>query len=155
MGAGKSTVGRLVAHSAGVRFVDLDTMIEAAVGASVAQIFDREGEQVFRRRELELLPKALGEAGVVALGGGAPMAGPNWELIRAQAVSVWLDTPFETVWDRISGAGDRPLLRGRSRSDVERLFDARRIRYAEADHRVDGSGSPVQVAEEVTRLWTG
>ena len=155
MGAGKSTVGRLVAEAAGVRFVDLDAMIETAAGAPVAAIFEREGERVFRRREAELLPLALDEAGVVALGGGAPMAGPNWELIRTRAVSVWIDTPFDRIWERVGGSAERPLLRGRGRAEVEHLFQSRRSRYAEALHRVDGRGAPAVIAAEVIRLWIG
>lgn len=153
MGSGKSTVGRLVAERAGARFLDLDAMIELAFGDSIARVFQRDGEQVFRRKEAELLPKAIASAGVIALGGGSPVFGPNWEVIRERALSVWLDAPFEVLWDRVANGESRPLLRGRGMAEAERIFRSRLPRYAEADHRVDASQPPDQVAAEVLRLW--
>lgn len=153
MGSGKSTVGRLVAERAGARFLDLDSMIELAFGDTITRVFEREGEHVFRRKEAELLPRALDSAGVIALGGGSPIAGPNWDVIRERSLSVWLDAPFEVLWGRVSNVGSRPLLRGRGREEAERIFRSRVPRYAEADLRVDASKPPDEVAVEVLQLW--
>ena len=155
MGAGKSTIGRLVAEAAGYPFVDLDSLIEASAGRAVSTIFETEGEESFRRWESDLLPVALRDVAVVALGGGAPGAEANWQLIQKRALSVWIDTPFERVWARIGTAAGRPLLRHVDRDGALRLFESRQPRYRAARYRVDGARPPDRIAAEVLRLWIG
>jgi shikimate kinase len=154
MGSGKSTVGRLVAARTGAPYRDLDAMIEERCGMSIAELFDREGEPAFRDLEARVLPEALTPGSVVALGGGTPLRDANWALIRERAVTVWLEAPLPLLMARAaSPAGDRPLLRDRCEADLRALLDSRVARYGEADHRLDGSGTPEAVAEEVCRLW--
>jgi shikimate kinase len=154
MGCGKSTVGSLVAARTGAPYRDLDAMIEERCGMSIAELFDRDGEPAFRDLEAGLLPEALTPGAVVALGGGTPLRDANWALIRERAVTVWLEAPLPLLMDRAaSRAGDRPLLRDRCEADLRALLDSRVGRYGEADHRLDGSGTPEEVAEEVCRLW--
>lgn len=155
MAAGKSTVGRLVAEAAGMPFSDLDELIEAAAAASVATIFEREGESGFRRRESTLLATALQAPGVVALGGGTAADDANWALIKRQSLPVWIDTPFELIWQRLDGVPGRPLVQGRDRRQLQDLFESRLARYREALHRVDGARGPEEIASEVLRLWIG
>jgi shikimate kinase len=152
MGCGKSTVGRLVAEQAGATCRDLDAMIEASCGMAIAELFRSQGEAAFRALEAELLPQALEPGGVAPLGGGTPMADANWEVIRERAVTVWLDAPLATLRARAE-AESRPLLDRRSMDEVRALFDSRLSRYREADHRVDATRSPREVAEEVVQLW--
>ena len=128
-------------------------MIEAEAGAAVPTIFEIQGEAGFRRLEAELLPQALEGLAVVALGGGAPIQPANWRMIQDRAVTVWIDTPLDAIWARLQGQGGRPLVAGLSGGEVGRLLEARRPRYSEAQHRVDGSAPPERVAEEVHRLW--
>lgn len=154
MGSGKSTVGRLVAERARATCRDLDAMIEDRCGMAIADLFRSRGEDAFRALESELLPLAL-EPGVVAsLGGGAPLVEANWAMIRERAVTVWLDAPLPALQAR-AGAESRPLLDGRSPDEVRALFDSRLSRYREADHRVDATRPPQEVAEEVLALWRG
>jgi shikimate kinase len=116
MGAGKSTVGRLLAAELGWEFVDVDQEIEARAGMTVAEIFTAEGEGGFRRRESAAIARALGrDRVVIALGGGAPEILAN-RLLLEQTVAtsvVFLDAPFEVLFDRCvlqEGAAVRPVL---------------------------------------------
>jgi shikimate kinase len=156
MGSGKSTVGSLVAERTGAAYHDLDAMIEERCGMTIAELFERRGEAAFRDLEARVLPEALTPGAVVALGGGTPLRDANWALIRERAVTVWLEAPLPLLIARASRhPGDRPLLHDRAEADLRALLASREARYGEADHRLDGSGTPEAVAEEVCRLWPG
>jgi shikimate kinase len=154
MGCGKSVVGVLVAQRAGAPFLDLDFVIENETGMSVTEIFARRGEKGFREIEARLLPKVLEPGTVVALGGGAPVDEANWRLIVERSTTVFLDCGFESIWNRISGTSNRPLLASRSRAELEALLEERRPRYLEAIHRVDGDRPADVVADEILQLWS-
>ncbi len=153
MGSGKSVVGALVAYRAGAPFQDLDFMIETEAGMTIPELFSLRGEPAFRALESKVLPLALRGGCVVALGGGTAMDDDNWELIQSQSKSVYLQVPFESIWERIGRADGRPLIAGRLRSEVESLFEERRTRYEEATFMVDADRSPDDVAAEVLALW--
>jgi shikimate kinase len=156
MGAGKSTVGALVASSLGVPLTDIDRVVEAEAGSSVEQIFDSEGEPAFRRREAKAVAVAAGTIAVVACGGGAVMDGGNTQRMRQTGLVVWLDAPAQVLGERIAGAGGRPLLAGSEVVDrLSAIWAVREPAYAAAaHHRVDTAGrSPEEVAKEVVRLW--
>jgi shikimate kinase len=155
MGAGKTTVGRRVAEATRTRFVDLDEMIESARQESIAQTFASLGEAGFRELEAEMLPRALGEAEVVALGGGAFERLANRRNALTTATVVWLDASFDALWARIRTTAGRPLADAAPREQVEALHAARRSHYAEAHHRVDAAQPLDRVVSEVVRLWSG
>lgn len=155
MASGKSTVGRLVAARTGAPYRDLDEMIEARCGTTIAELFAERGEGAFRALEAELLPRALESGAVAALGGGAPMRDESWRVIREHAVTIWLDAPLPLLVDRAGPSGTRPLLNGRSEAELRALLESRLPRYRESDHRVDAGRPPDEVAEEVLRLWRG
>jgi shikimate kinase len=154
MGCGKSVVGVLVAQRAGAPFRDLDLDIENEAGMSIWDIFATRGEDAFRAMESRLLPTVLQPGAVVALGGGAPIDESNWRLIIERSTTVFLDCGFETIWSRISGTANRPLIAARSRAELEALLEERRPRYLEAVHRVDGDRPADIVADEVLQLWS-
>ena len=155
MGSGKSVVGALVAYRAGAPFFDLDFMIETEAGISIPEIFPNRGEPAFRGLESRLLPDALREGAVVALGGGTVMDDANWQLVQERSTSVYLELSFPTIWQRIGRSQDRPLVAVRLRKEVEMLFEQRRERYEQASHRVDADRSPDEVAADVLALWFG
>ncbi len=158
MGAGKTSVGEMLAHRLGWRFVDLDRQIEARAGCSVAEIFRDRGEAGFRALETEALRKLLnalsdGDPTVVALGGGAFAQAENVKLLEEAAVQVvFLDAPLDELRRRL-GQSDpsRPLF-----VDAEhfrRLFEERQIHYRRAPYRVQTAGKTVaEVAREIEFL---
>ena len=153
MGAGKSTVAFAAGALLGRMAVDLDRVIESSAGDAVAEIFRKEGEAGFRRREEEALREQLAGPVILALGGGAIEPSRSWELVRRLATSIWLDAPVEVLWRRAGDDPSRPL--ALDRAEFERRFDERRTRYAECDHRVDSDRPVLEVAEEVARLCGG
>ena len=138
-GAGKSTVGRHLAHRLGWSFFDTDDEIEAAEKCTVAELFTARGEEEFRRIESDVLLQHVrwierGRPAVLALGGGAYTAAQNRQLLADNGVSVWLDCPFETVELRVSGTPHRPL--ARDPQVLAALYRERRPCYELADIHV-------------------
>lgn len=135
MGTGKSTVARSVAQILHGPMVDLDEVIRESEGRSPAEIIEQDGENHFRQIETKTLRQVLAEGAtqVVAVGGGAWTIAENRALISDhEAVSVWLDAPFELCWTRIdAGRQVRPL--ARSREFAEKLYYERRSSYALAN----------------------
>ncbi|MDW3712571.1 MULTISPECIES: shikimate kinase AroK [Pseudomonas] len=112
MGAGKSTIGRLLAKELRLPFKDSDKEIEQRTGADIPWIFDVEGEQGFRDREQSMLQElCLADGVVVATGGGAVLRPANREALRAGGRVVYLHTSVEQQIDRTSRDRNRPLLR--------------------------------------------
>jgi len=154
MGAGKTLVGALVAERSRAQFFDLDLMVEDKAGMSVAEIFATHSEEAFRAFEKAALPTVLQPGAVVALGGGVVMDDENWSLLSTHATTVYLEVPFDTIWERIHHLPGRPLAFNRTAAEVERLFDRRRARYEEAAHRVDATKPAGSVADEVLKIWS-
>ncbi len=103
MGAGKSTIGRLLAARLNWQFLDLDAHLEARTGATIPQLFERHGEAHFRRLESSALASALGQNHtVLALGGGTPEELTNRLLLEQTPATftIFLDAPFPTLFDR-------------------------------------------------------
>jgi shikimate kinase len=103
MGAGKSTIGRLLAARIGWNFLDLDTHLESRTNATIPQLFEQHGEARFRRLESTALASALGYSNIVlALGGGTPEDLTNRLLLEQTPATftIFLDAPFPTLFDR-------------------------------------------------------
>jgi len=154
MGSGKTVVGTVVADRARAEFVDLDRLVEKAAGMSIPEIFARGGEPVFRAIEKKTLGLVLRTDTVIALGGGTVMDDASWALLKAETVTVYLEVPFASLWRRVGHLSGRPLIEGRTRDEVEAMFEGRRARYEQAMHRVDADREPFAVAEEVAGLWS-
>ncbi len=137
MGAGKSKVGRAAADLLQRPFVDTDRLVSDDTGMTVAQIFEREGEAAFRRRERAAVDAALGiDCGIVSVGGGAVLDPYNVARVRAAGPVVWLAARPETLAERLRNSvrrGDRPLLVGTDTVAVlTRLLAERHDAYAAA-----------------------
>ena len=159
MGAGKSTVGRLLAERLGMGFLDTDELIAERAGLSIPEIFSRLGEARFREWEREVVGEVCRRRGlVVALGGGAPMDDRNWRLLRGTGVTVYLRETPETLAARLAGDGSRPLLAGYAGEErirrIGELLGSREHRYLEAHIVMECRGRPPEeiVGEIVERL---
>ena len=155
-GAGKSTVARELGERLGTVVADLDDMIEAEEGLTVAGLFARSGEAWFRRREGEILDQAIQTgAGVIACGGGIVIDPQRREALRRRCRVVWLEVSVEDAARRLEGeAAARPLLAGRDpRGVLEEMLARRSALYAEtAAVRVSTDGRlPPVVADEIER----
>jgi len=156
MGSGKTTVGELLADELGWSFVDLDQDIEDAVGRSITQIFEAEGEPEFRRMEQEALAKRarkiqFGQPMVLSLGGGAYTRPENVEIVSNSGMSIWLDCPFELVQKRTAAHAHRPLARDPLR--FEQLYHERKSSYALADFRIEITcDDPLIAVGEILKL---
>src|ERR1051326_1055186 len=144
MGAGKTSVGRRLAHSLGVPFRDADAEIEVAAGCTINEIFERFGEPAFRAGERKVIARLLAEPPhVLATGGGAFMDSETRARIQETAVSVWLKAPIELLLERVTRKDTRPLLRNTdSRAALERLLKEREPVYAEADFTIESDDGP-------------
>ncbi|RCW66508.1 shikimate kinase [Marinobacter nauticus] len=133
MGAGKSTIGRLLAKELGYRFLDSDRIIEERCGANIPWIFDVEGEDGFRQRETAMLDELSNETGtVLATGGGAVMRAENRGLLKKNAVVVYLKTSIDQQVERTRKDRNRPLLQNDDPEGVlRRLFAIRDPLYTE------------------------
>ena len=151
MGAGKTTVGAILADSWGVALRDTDADVEAAEGRSVSDIFVDSGEAAFRALEVAAAAEALAtHDGVLALGGGAVLDPHTRELLAGHTV-VFLRVGLSDAVNRVGLGVGRPLLLGNVRSRVKALLDERAPLYeAVATIAVDTDGrTPEDVANEI------
>ena len=154
MGSGKSTVGPIIAARLGWRFVDVDNVIEAEAGASIADIFARHGEAVFRDREHATIVRlASGDGLVLALGGGAIEREDTRSLLLNSpgTLLVHLDVEFQTTLARCSGTEDtRPVLADHANLAARYQRRLPLYRTAHVTVRAD-SLNPEQVAASVIK----
>lgn len=155
-GAGKSSVGPLLAAKLGVRFIEMDDRIVEQAGLSVDQIFELHGERHYRRLEYETLRAELErpEPTVLAASGGVVNEAATWELLHRSAVTVWLRARPEDHWRRVIAQGDRrPMADNPAAMDELRaLLSARTAVYSQADLIVDTTtGTPEDVAARIAR----
>ncbi len=150
MGVGKTSVGRRLAAVLRYDFVDADEAIEEAAQMSVAEIFERYGEDYFRGGERRVIARLLNErnaaaGSVIATGGGAFVDPATHALILERGIAVWLDCDIDTLLDRVGRNANRPLLRqGDPRETIERLKAEREPFYREAPIHVASRPGPHQ-----------
>jgi len=117
MGAGKTSIGRMLAARFALEFVDADDELERRTGLRIAGIFEREGEAGFRRRERELLAGLLdGHGRVIATGGGAVLDGGTRRRLRERGFVIHLQVSVERQLERLADDRTRPLLAGPDRA---------------------------------------
>lgn len=154
MGAGKTTVGRVLARDRGYAFFDTDRLIEEKTGMKVSRIFAEMGEETFRSLETEILGGdwTREENWILSVGGGLPLREENRTLLKAIGTVVYLRVRPETVIDRLRGDTSRPLLAGdHVKERVEELMAYRSPLYEKAaDFAVDADGKrPKDIAKEI------
>tara|TARA_B100000405_G_scaffold101162_1_gene70384 strand:- start:641 stop:1216 length:576 start_codon:yes stop_codon:yes gene_type:complete len=147
MGAGKSTVGKILADRLGMRFIDADQEIERAAGCTITDFFEKYGEVEFRKGEERVISRILaGEPCVLATGGGAFMSEATRLLIKKIATSVWLRVSFEVLAKRLEKRFDRPLLQTADpQQTLKALIKKRYPIYNDADFIVDAENDGVDI----------
>ena len=147
MGAGKSTVGKILADRLGMRFIDADQEIERAAGCTITDFFEKYGEVEFRKGEERVISRILaGEPCVLATGGGAFMSEATRLLIKKMATSVWLRVSFEVLAKRLEKRFDRPLLQTADpQRTLKALIKKRYPIYNDADFIVDAENDGVDI----------
>lgn len=142
MGAGKTSVGQLLARMLGWRFIDLDQVIEEHEGRPIRDIFRDAGEPYFRSIERrELARTGFWKEAVIALGGGTFCDDHNQQVVRRSGISVWLDAPLDLLYARCAGKEYRPLFN--TREHMKALLELRRPFYAKADLKIDAGERPI------------
>jgi len=144
MGAGKTTIGRMLARKLGLRFVDSDHEIEARTGASIPWIFEIEGEASFRRREADVIRDLCAQDGIVlATGGGAILNPESRALLQSRGTVVYLRATINSILHRTSHDKNRPLLQTADpRKKLEELLAQREPLYLDMAHIVVDTGRP-------------
>jgi len=145
MGAGKSSVGKRLAHALDLPFKDADEEIERAAGLTIPDIFALRGEAEFREGERRVIARLLDEPShVLATGGGAFVNPETRALVRTKnAVSIWLKADPEVLARRVGRKDNRPLLRGKDpRQALTELLAAREPAYSQADLIVESDDGP-------------
>lgn len=156
MGAGKTTIGQTLARRLNRPLFDTDQLIEEQAGMSVSQIFEKYGEEEFRRLETETIRSMIfvEEDWVLSVGGGLPLREENRRLLKQAGTVVYLRVRSGTVLERLKGDTTRPLLQGGDvKAKVEKLLSYRSPIYEEAAHvTVDVDGKPPdEIGEEILR----
>lgn len=159
MGTGKTAAGRVAANRLGVAFADTDELVEAEAGRPIGELWESDGESVFRALERKVVGELAGLDGVVAGGGGVVLDEGNREVIR-QGTVVWLSASPSALIERLGPVEGRPLLAGAVSKPVEtlsRLLEEREDLYRSlADHEIDTEDLEVdEVARRIERVWRG
>ena len=144
MGAGKSTVGKLLAKKLGRRFLDADHVIEDRCGVKIPVIFEMEGEDGFRKREAQAIKDITAEHDVIlATGGGAVLLSENRQFLSERGTVIYLHANPMELWHRTKGGEGRPLLKnGDAKKILENLYAIRDPLYREIADYVIETGKP-------------
>lgn len=147
MGCGKSSIGRRLAVTLGLPFIDADDEIERAALKSIPEIFADHGEAYFREGERKVIKRLLGSGPqVLATGGGAFMNAETRAAVKADGISVWLRADLDVLMRRVAKRDNRPLLKADDPVAVMKsLMDQRYPVYAEADITVDSRDTTHEV----------
>src|SRR5215208_7000948 len=151
VGAGKSTIGKILARRLNLPFVDSDQVIETNAGISISQIMAQQGESAARDLEAAALKQIVGDKeGVIALGGGALLRNENRALVETHGRIIFLAAGLETLFGRLqSDSNKRPLLAGDLREKLESLLAKSKEHYDSFPLRFDANQTPEKLAWQV------
>lgn len=163
MGAGKTTVGRLLAKQLGKIFVDSDEEIQQRTGVTIPHIFDIEGEAGFRQREANVIQELVKLDNIVlATGGGVVLNEQNRDALRCNGIVVYLKSTVHDLWQRTRHDRNRPLLQAADpRARLKNLYEQRGPLYAQVADLVMPTGKQsvhslvLQLQQELNRCRVG
>ncbi len=155
MGVGKSTVGKELSERLSYELIDTDELIEEKEGLSISSIFEKKGEDYFRRLESETIKElSVGDNTVVSCGGGIIKNEENVKLMKESGRVILLTASPEAVYERVKDSTNRPLLEGRkSIEGIKGLLDERKPLYERAyTDKISADRSVNEVAESIIQL---
>ncbi len=158
MGTGKTTIGRVLSRETGLKFMDLDELIEKEAGMAIKDIFREHGEGRFRDMESGAIRRLTqGEFGnglIVSTGGGAVVRKENRDALRSWATVVCLSSTVDEILRRVENRDDRPLLNTVEKKEaIERLLKERQEAYVECDLVVDTASISIKEAVRAIRIF--
>ncbi len=156
MGSGKSTIGKSLAERLNMEFIDTDSVIEKKLSKSVAEIFRTEGEEFFRKLEMEESIKfAEKERVVIALGGGAFINREIREKLKKTCFSVWLQLDTNKIFERTKNNQKRPLLNiNKSKEEFDKLYESRKKIYSLADFKINCNDKDKnEIVKEIKNIY--
>ncbi|WP_035186168.1 shikimate kinase [Alteribacter aurantiacus] len=149
MGAGKSTVGKLLAQKLGVGFVDLDDYIEETSNKKIPHIFKEHGEAHFRKLETQALIDVSRKSIVISTGGGVVETKESQRIMKETGMIFFLDAPFPVLYERIFGDPNRPLA-ALKKDDLQKRFERRKPLYERGAITIHTHGcSPYEVVQRI------
>jgi XRE family transcriptional regulator, aerobic/anaerobic benzoate catabolism transcriptional regulator len=147
-GAGKSTLGRMLAQHLGWPFIELDRVVEEDYGASIPDLIEMAGTATFRRHERNALERVVAshEAAVITTAGGIVSDAETYTLLLRRSHTIWIKARPEDHMSRVMAQGDfRPMAQNReAMADLVAILEARRADYARAEAEVDTSGAALE-----------
>lgn len=148
MGTGKTAVGKALAERLGMKFVDMDDMIEEHEGMKISEIFEKKGEPYFRRAEKAVAKDISSQSGlVVAAGGGAVIDEENIKNFKSSGIIFCLVATPERIFERTKRHIHRPLLNvSDPKEKISELLAKRARYYARADYRIDTTDLSIDAA---------
>ncbi len=152
MGAGKTSVGKILAEKLQLEFCDLDELIEAECGKTISSIFSDHGEAFFRELESKTLRSVSQNGGqIVATGGGVVLRQSNWKIMKEEGITIYLKASPDVLWNRIKNDTSRPLLQVEKPFEkVRELLSLRMPLYEKADIVIETENkSPENIADNI------
>ncbi|WP_086347525.1 shikimate kinase [Candidatus Enterococcus clewellii] len=153
MGAGKTTVGKLLSEKTGMAHIDFDDKIVEEIGMTIQEYFDLNGEAAFREKETKVLKKYIDHNYVISTGGGIVMRQENRELLKEMAPVVYLETTPEVFIPRLKNDHTtvRPLVVSKSPEEIKQVFEPRITFYKEAASMIVSTNqrTPEEIVEEI------
>ena len=140
MGSGKSTIGALLSKKMNMKFIDLDTKIEAIEKQTISQIFKLKGEKYFRAIEVETILSLLNSKEkdlVLSLGGGSFLDEKVRKNVKNNSLSFWLNWKPLTIIKRVRKSSKRPLIQGLNDQEIKKMMLDRNRYYAKSDFKID------------------
>ena len=156
MAVGKTTLAKIVAKKYNLKFVDTDANIRKKNSMSIAEIFEKKGENFFRKEEEKEVLKSLKDSNcVIALSGGAFINKTVRENVLKNAISIWLNIDIETLNSRIKNNYKRPLLKKENnQAKLKRLYVERKKIYELANHKIEcGNLSKENIVKKIMTLY--
>ena len=155
MGAGKSTIGRLLAQKLNLRFFDIDFLIENKTDMKIAEIFEKKGEAEFRNLEKEITLKFLNKTNcIISLGGGAFINEIIKKKVKKKGIAIWLNWNSQTLINRIRKNKKRPIALNLDDNELKDLINSRSKIYSKANYKINCENmNKTEIIKKITQIY--